>query len=162
MGVIGLAVAAVGLAFAVAQKGFWLLFGVAYLVLGALYVAGKADILMRRIGLHRPGDTSWKSSLGLGFALGVNVPACAAPLLFAVAGLAAGSQTYAVGFFTMGLFGIALSVMAFVPTIARAIESLGTLSRRLHIVLGALFIAVGLWSVWFGLFVNPADWQLQP
>ena len=166
MGVVGLVVAVIGQLFVTTQKTFWLLFGLAYLVLGALYMTGKAGLLMRRIGLGGGSNAVWKNAVVLGLVLGVNIPACAAPLLFAVAGLAAGSQTYAIGFVTMALFGLALSAplmaMALLPAISRTIESLASMSRRLHLVVGGLLIVVGLWSAWFGLFVDPADWQLQP
>ena len=166
MGTAGLMVVVIGQFFVATQKGFWLLFGLAYVALGALYVAGKAGVLIRRIGLDSTDGARWRSTIALGLVLGVNVPACAAPLLFAVVGLTVGSQTYALGFVTVGLFGFALSAplmaMALVPAISRSIESLSAKSNRLHRVVGGLFVAVGFWSMWFGLYVNPADWQLQP
>ena len=166
MGAVGLMVVVIGHLFIPTQKVFWLLFGLTYTALGVLYITGKAGLLMRRIGLGGIDDTPGRNALSLGLVLGFNVPACAAPLLFAVAGFTAGSQTYAAGFVTMGLFGLALSAplvaVAQVPVISRTIESLATMSRRLHWVVGGVFLTAGLWSIWFGLFVNPADWQMQP
>lgn len=105
IGVLGALAAVVGSSFVTAQKGLWILLGSAYLVLGILYLAGRAGFLMRTLGpgLHRLGGTRGPIALGLLF--GLNIPACAAPLLFALFGAAAvGGVTVAQGFGSLALF----------------------------------------------------------
>lgn len=160
-GAIGVLVSLIGVLFVVGQKTFWFAFGVAYVALGALYLAGKAKLLMR--GIVAPAHAgARRSALLLGLVLGVNIPACAAPLLFAVAGGAAGAGSALLGFTTLALFGLALSaplfVVALVPGVSNLVRGLGSSSRTVHRVTGVVLVLVGLWSVWFGLFVDPADW----
>jgi len=163
-GVVGIVVVLIGQYFVAGQKAFWLIFGLAYAALGFLYIFGKVGLLMRRIGLHRPSPRGQRNAVLLGVLFGANVPACAAPLLFAVAGSAAGAGDYAAGFITMALFGLALSapllLIVAVPRFVRVLEAVGGASQWLHRFIGVILIAVGVWSVWFGLFVDPADWQL--
>lgn len=164
LGIIGIAVALIGLHFITGQKVFWLLFGVAYMGLGGLYLAGKSGALMRQLGLARRFVDHRRSVVMLGIVFGLSVPACAAPLLFAVAANAAGAETYAIGFVTMGLFGLAMSapllLVAVVPTLARALERIRSTPQRRRVV-GGVLVGLGLWSIWFGLFVDPTDWQLR-
>jgi len=162
-GAIGSVVSLVGLLFVSGQKTFWFVFGLAYIALGAVYLAGRAKHLR---GIDVSTDHhSKRSALVLGLILGLNVPACAAPLLFAVAGSAVGAGTISRGFATMALFGLALSaplfVVALAPKISNVIRALGSHSRRTHWIIGSILVLVGVWSLWFGLFVDPADWQLQ-
>jgi cytochrome c-type biogenesis protein len=105
-----------------------------------------------------------RGSAALGVLFGLNIPACAALLLFALlAAAAAGGSagaTAASGFVALGLFGLALSL----PLIAavlferarRALDWLAGLSGRLPFWTGLLLAALGLWSIWFGLFVRMA------
>jgi cytochrome c-type biogenesis protein len=163
-GALGIVVSLVGLLFVDGQKIFWFLFGLAYIVLGAVYLAGKAVHLMRGIGFA--ADSSSRSnSLVLGLILGLNVPACAAPLLFAVAGSAVGASTFLLGFTTLAVFGLALSaplfVVALAPGISNVVLALGAHSRRTQLTIGGVLVLVGVWAALFGLFVDPADWQLQ-
>ena len=163
-GVIGIAVSFIGLLFVGGQKTFWILFGVAYIALGVLYLSGKSQLFMRILALPSR-SSSQRSAIVFGLILGVNIPACAAPLLFAVAGSAAGANSLLLGFTTLAVFGFALSAplfaVAFTPKVSNVIPLLGSTSRRLHLAIGGILVLVGVWSVWFGLFVNPADWQLQ-
>lgn len=162
-GLVGIVVAVIGQYFVAGQKAFWLIFGLAYAVLGFLYLNGKAGLLMRRIGLRGQSQRDQRNAVVLGVLFGVNVPACAAPLLFVVAGSAAGAGAYATGFMTMALFGLALSapllLVVAIPNLARGLEAVGNTSRWLHRLIGGILIAVGVWSIWFGLFVDPANWQ---
>jgi cytochrome c-type biogenesis protein len=166
LGGVGIIVALIGEQFVFGQKVFWLFFGTAYVALGALYLAGKAGVLMQRIGIARQVTGNRRGAVMLGMLFGLSVPACAAPLLFAVAASAAGSGAYALGFTTLALFGLALSVplllVAAVPKLSRALETMHGSPRWLRRIIGLLLIGMGLWSVWFGLFVNPADWQFTP
>jgi len=100
LGIVGVIVALIGQQFAVGQKTFWLFFGVAYVLLGALYFAGKGSALLQGIGSGHRLQQSRRGAVALGVLFGLNVPACAAPLLFAVAASAAGADAYTVGFST--------------------------------------------------------------
>ena len=103
-----------------------------------------------------------RGAAALGLLFGLNIPACAAPLILAMLGLAAASGTGAAelgaGFVSLGLFGLALSlplVLAVVFAPVRVLlNRLAALSRRIPRWTGALFILLGLWSIWFGLFVS--------
>src|SRR3546814_16087483 len=82
-----------------------------------------------------------KGSVGLGLLFGFNVPACAAPLIFALLGTAAASgvagATPAAGFISLALFGLALSLQLVVSVLfapaRRALDRLAGLSSRLHL-----------------------------
>src|SRR3546814_13794527 len=69
---------------------------------------------MRTIGppLARRSETRGSATLGVLF--GLNIPACAAPLIFALFGTAAAGgaagRPIAAGFVSLGLFGLALSL----------------------------------------------------
>ena len=62
------------------------------------------------------------------------------------------------GFISMGLFSFALSlpilILAMFPKTQRALDKLGSLSRRMPRWTGILLISLGLWSIYFGLFVT--------
>ena len=92
-------------------------------------------------------------------------PACAAPLVFALLGTAAvgGADSAALsGFFSLGLFGLTLSLplvcAVFAPAGRRLIDKLGALAARIPFWTGVVFVLLGLWSIYFGLFVSPEDW----
>ncbi len=160
IGGLGALAATAGSAFIAIQKLGWLVLGLLYVGLGALYLFGKAGVLMRSVG---PGLSRWSGeggSAALGVAFGLNVPACAAPLLLAVLGTAAvsGAGHVMAGFFSLSLFGLALSaplvlVIAWPPA-RRALDWLAVRAGRAPRWIGAILIALGAWSVFFGLFVS--------
>ena len=162
IGLLGLLAAGVGSAFLGWQKGAWLLLGVFYVVLGAMYLGGRAGMLMHAIGpgLQRLRGRGGAAALGLLF--GLNIPACAAPLILALLALAAAGGTSAAelgaGFVSLGLFGLALSLplmlAVFFAPVRALLDRLASLSRRIPRWTGALFILLGSWSIWFGLFVS--------
>ena len=160
MGVVGLIVAVIGQLFVDAQKAFWIVFGVVYLALGVIYLLGKADVIMKRITPRPTPDLQNRNAIVLGIVFGVNIPACAAPLILAVAAAASRSDAVTAGFPTMALFGLALSaplllLVAFPSLNERLSQLLQSGSRRLRFCIGTVLIIVGLWSMWFGLFVDP-------
>src|SRR3990172_13320267 len=114
IGVLGAVAVLVGSAFIGFQKAMWTGLGTFYVVLGLLFVAGRASYVMTSLGpsLARIGDARGSAVLGLLF--GLNIPACSAPLLFALLGTAAASgvsgATLANGFLSLALFGFALSL----------------------------------------------------
>lgn len=155
IGALGAAAALVGSAFLDVQRWFWIVLGAAYIVLGLLYLAGQHWRLMRVLGptLERGRSTGGAATLGLVF--GLNIPACAAPLLAAVFAASLGTATVAQGFGVMGLFGLALSLPLVVAVLwgrARAwLDRLAALSGRIPFWTGVVFVVLGLWSIYFGV-----------
>lgn len=165
IGLLGAAAALIGTAFADVQRFAWIGLGALFVAIGALYLSGRADRLMVSLG---PGLGRWSEgrygALGLGVLFGLNIPACAAPLLFGALGVAAVGATAplagaAQGFLMLGLFGLALSaplaLLVWWPPAHRLLERALAWSGRVPWIIGGVFVAVGLWSIWFGLYVSP-------
>lgn len=162
MGALGLLAVAAGTAFLGFQQAAWIIFGAAYALIGALYIAGKSGLFLRSFGpgLSRLASVNGAAALGAVFAF--NIPACAAPFILALVGMAiagaAGGASLATGFASLALFGLALSlpimVVVLFPRARVALDWLAGLSRRMPFWSGILFIALGLWSIWFGLSVS--------
>lgn len=162
IGALGAIAVVVGSAFIGFQKAMWTGLGALYVALGLLFLAGRAGYVMASLGpsLARIGVVRGSAALGLLF--GLNIPACSAPLLFALLGAAAASgvsgATLANGFWSLALFGFALSlplaVAVLVPAARRALDWLAGLSRRIPFWTGVVLIGLGVWSIWFGLFVE--------
>ena len=157
-GLFGAAASLLGAGLIGVQTGLWLVFGVLYLLLGLGMLLGLAGRLKRRLILVPERWKHARSPVLMGVAFGLNSPACAAPILFVLLGLAASGGAVLTGFVQMALFGFFLSVplvfFARFPRLAGAFSRLSGATR----LIGVVFVALGLWSVWFGLFVNPADW----
>ena len=166
IGALGALAALIGTILLDLQKGAWLLLGLLYVAIGTFYAVGKAGLLMRSFGPSLSRLVGLRGSIGLGLLFGLNIPACAAPLIFALLGAAAlgGSVggTVALGFVSLGLFGLALSaplvLAVFWEPGRRLLDRLARLSVRVPMVIGLVLIGLGLWSVYFGLFVDLADW----
>jgi len=45
------------------------------------------------------------------------------------------------------------------PGLATRLSWLADWLRVRRWILGALFVLLGIWSIWFGLYVDPADWS---
>lgn len=164
-GLFGAVIAFLGQAIISVQTSFWLIFGVIYLIIGIAFLIGRAGLIKRKISL---APTTWKRAqnpLILGVAFGLNIPACAAPIVFGLLGLAATTGTVTTGFVMMFLFGLSLSsplaVFAAVPKLASWLEALAEKMKRMRWLIGVVFALLGLWSIWFGLYVNPANWSGQ-
>ena len=145
------------------QTGAWLAFGAIYLGFGFAILAGWDKIMRHRIGL---APERWKiasNPLLQGLAFGLNIPACAAPILFGLIGTATVSGSATTGFLMMGVFALALSLpllpLSVVPGLARPLDRLSDWLRPRRWLLGMIFIRLGIWSIWFGLFVEPVDWS---
>lgn len=161
IGLLGAAAALIGAAFLGFQKAGWFVLGLVYFVIGVLYVTGNIGWLMRSVGprLARLGNVRASAALGLLF--GLNIPACAAPLLLALLAASASGATaggVAGGFLSLALFGFALSLPLVVAVLFKraqgALDWLASLAGRIPRWTGLLLIALGLWSIWFGLFVE--------
>lgn len=162
IGAFGAAAALLGAAITGWQQGFWIVLGSVYLIVGLVYLAGKSGILVRRVGPSLKRLSPKAGSAWLGLLFGFNIPACAAPLLFALFGAAAGAATVVKGFVALAIFGLALSLPLVVavafPPLGRRLDRLAGLSRRMPFWTGLVFVALGLWSIWFGVFVKLEDW----
>jgi len=166
IGALGALAALIGGTFLGLQKSGWILLGLLYVAIGAFYALGKAGVLMRTLGPSLSRLVGLRGSLALGLLFGLNIPACAAPLIFALLGTAAlgGGSGAAVtlGFVSLGLFGLALSLPLVLAVLwepgRQLLDRLAGLSVRIPVVVGVVLIGLGLWSVYFGLFVNLEDW----
>ena len=162
IGSAGLLAAAFGSVFLGLQKAAWLLLGVVYVALGILYLTGKVGRLMRSFGPRLSRLQSVRGSVLLGLLFGLNIPACAAPLILALLGAAAAGgasgATLGSGFVSLALFGLVLSLplvlAVLIAPARRGLDWLAALSRRMPFWTGILFVALGTWSIWFGLFVS--------
>ena len=163
IGMLGAIAVVVGTSFIGFQKAMWTGLGALYVAMGWLLVAGRGGYMMHSLGpsLARIGEVRGSAALGVLF--GLNIPACSAPLLFALLGTAAASgvsgATLASGFSSLAFFGLALSlplaVAVLFPAARRALDWLAGLSGRMPRWTGIVLIALGLWSIWFGVFVTP-------
>ena len=161
IGSLGVAAAFAGTAFLGFQRAAWAALGTVYLALGLAYFSGHAMRLMPTFGPRLSRLQGRRGALMLGLLFGLNIPACAAPLILALLGLAAatGASTADLGrgFISLAIFGLALSLplvaaVLFAP--ARALlDRLAARSRSMPRWTGAIFMLLGLWSIWFALFV---------
>jgi len=144
------------------QTGMWLVFGSVYLLIGLAFVFGRAGLIKQRINLAPQAWKKTQNPVVLGLAFGLNIPACSAPILFGLLGLAATTGTILTGFSMMFLFGLFLSVpLVFFAAIPKWGDWLGNVAQKLRKstwVIGFIFVLLGLWSIWFGLYVDPANW----
>lgn len=165
VGIIGIIVVALGQRVIAAQTTLWLVFGVIYILIALAYFMGRADWVKRPFDLALSSGTRKSNPVVLGFIFGLNIPACAAPILFGLMGLVSSTGSFTMGFVAMALFGFALSaplaVFAIYPGLTRFMERTGRGGSKTRWIMGAVFIGLGAWSIWFGLFVDPADWTVS-
>ncbi|ANK81419.1 MAG: hypothetical protein TEF_11880 [Rhizobiales bacterium NRL2] len=160
IGLLGVLAAVIGSLFLDLQRGAWLLLGVAYVGLGLLLATGRARALMVSLGPGLKRLSGRRGSAGLGLLFGLNIPACAAPLLFALlAGAAASDDASALtGFAALAVFGFALSLplvaIVLIPGAHALLDRFAALSRRYPVVAGLVLVALGAWSIGFGLFAE--------
>lgn len=162
IGLLGVAAVAIGSGFVSFQKAAWIVLGALYALLGLMLLAGRASALMVAIGPEIAKLSGWRGSAGLGLLFGLNIPACAAPLLAALLGAAAATgasgATYAAGFTSLAVFGLALSAplvaAVFFAWARRLLDSLAHQAGRFPLWTGVLLIALGAWSIRFGLYVD--------
>ena len=161
-GLLGALIAFLGQRLIDMQSGIWLTFGLVYLAIGIAFVTGRAGMIKQQFNL---APATWKRASNpvvLGLAFGLNIPACAAPILFGLLGLAATTGTLLSGFVMMFLFGLFLSLplvaFAVFPVLTRWLEAQMHKARQIRWIIGLVFVILGIWSIWFGLYVDPADW----
>ena len=162
IGLLGILAVVIGSAFLGLQKIAWVVLGLLFAAIGALYFFGRAAAFMAALGPSLSSLAGQRGSALLGVLFGFNIPACAAPLLFALLGTAVaggtGGAALVNGFVSLGLFGFALSLplvaAVFVPGANRLLDRLAGLSLRLPKWTGVVMFVLGVWSIWFGLFVT--------
>ena len=164
-GLFGAFIAFVGQHLIDLQTGIWLVFGLIYLALGIAFLTGWAGRIKKPVNL---APTSWKQAQDpvlLGLAFGLNIPACAAPIMFGLLGLAATTGTVLAGFFMMFLFGLFLSLplalFAINSNLANKLDKIAIKLIKARWLIGIIFAALGIWSIWFGLYVDPINWSGQ-
>lgn len=162
IGLLGVAAVAVGSGFVAFQKAAWVVLGALYALLGVLLVAGRAGALMVAIGPGIARLSGLRGSAGLGVLFGLNIPACAAPLLAALLAAAAATgasgATVTAGFTSLAVFGFALSAplvaVVFSARARRLLDGLAHQAARFPKWTGAILIVLGAWSIIFGLYAR--------
>lgn len=153
LGLFGLAITFFGSLVFSAQKGFWLILGLLYLALGmgvilnARYRWGIFSRLSPERVLPRREDRS----LGLGLLFGLNLPACAYPLLLALIGRSA-VEGALWGFSALFVFGLALSLplapLAFSERAAKHFGHLARLDGITPYVVGIVLIVLAAYVIY--------------
>lgn len=159
VGLFGIFAAVAGAIALDVQRAGWVALGSLYLVIGMIYVSGRSDRLKNILGAGLKRFSGRGTGVGLGVVFGLNIPVCAAPFILAlVAAASISAPSIAVAFTSLALFGFALSLpivlLILWPTGRMVLQRMGGLSVRLPYWTGALFIGLGLWSVYFGFFVS--------
>ena len=161
-GLFGALVAFAGARLIGLQTGLWLVFGAIYLTLGLAFMFARARAFKQPLDL---APAAWRQAQNpaiMGAAFGFNIPACAAPILFSLLTLSATTGTALTGFAMMFVFGLFLSapllLFVIIPGLAPRLETLAQALKARSWLLGVIFVALGLWSIWFGLYVDPANW----
>lgn len=158
MAALGTMAALIGTQFQGIQEGLWVALGSLYVVLGLVYLSGGAGRIMALLNRGLPRVSPGAGGAGLGLVFGLNIPACAAPLLAVLLGdataRAASGSGVTYGASLLLVFGLALSapllVAVFTRTGRRGLDAIVRLTARMPRWTGAVLVALGLWSVWLG------------
>jgi cytochrome c-type biogenesis protein len=160
IGGLGTLAALLGQRFFTFQRGGWLLLGVLYTALGVIYLSGKTSRLLGHLGPSAARLSHTRSSAALGLLFGLNIPACAAPLLLVVLSTVALDrptlvQPALIGFLILAVFGLALSLplaaLVIWPWTAAQLDRLMQLARASRVLISSILLALGLWSILFAL-----------
>jgi cytochrome c-type biogenesis protein len=141
------------------QKAGWTALGLLYLVIGLFYVTGKSTVLSRMFGGLFKTISNIGGGAGMGVVFGLNIPACAAPMILAlVSTTVVSARGLTEAFVSLALFGFALTlpliIVAFWQPGRDMLMKLSGLSARIPFWIGLLFVGLGVWSMYFGLFVE--------
>ncbi len=153
LGLFGLGIAFLGGFVFSAQRGFWLLLGLLYLVLGVAVILNARFRwgLFGRIPLGRLLPARKDRSLGFGLLFGLNLPACAYPLMVALLGRGVASGA-AWGFAALFVFGLGLSVplipLALSERMAKLFGRLTRLSGATPYVIGAVLLLLAAYVLY--------------
>jgi cytochrome c-type biogenesis protein len=152
LGLFGLGISFVGGSVFAAQKGFWLLLGLLYLVLGVAVILNARFRwgLFGRVSVGRLLPERGGRSVGLGMLFGLSLPACAYPLMLALLGPGAASGL--LGFFALFAFGLALSLplvpLASSERAAKLFGRLAGLGGATPYVIGAVFLLLAAYVLY--------------
>jgi len=98
-----------------------------------------------------PGEAGGDRSLGLGLLFGLNLPACAYPLMLALLGPGAASGPL-LGFAALFVFGLALSLplvpLAFSERTAKIFDRLSRLGGATPYVIGVVFLLLAAYVLY--------------
>ncbi len=153
LGLFGLSISFLGSSVFAAQKGFWLLLGLLYLALGVAVILNARFRwgMFGRVSLRRLLPEREDRSLGLGLLFGLNLPACAYPLMLALLGPGAVSGVLS-GFATLFVFGLALSLplvpLAFSERTAKLVGRLSRLGGATPYVIGVVFLLLAAYVLY--------------
>lgn len=156
---LGMIAALIGTAFTGLQQGLWAILGGLYVLVGLIYLGGGAPQVIAAVNRLLPRLSAASGSVGLGALFGLNVPACAAPLLAVLLGDAAARAAtgapLAYGALTLLIFGLALSspllLAVFTRRGRRLRDAITGLAGRLPRWTGVLLVALGVWSILLAL-----------
>lgn len=157
IGLFGIVAVILGSAILEFQKFGWVFLGGTYLLIGSAYLFGYSKFLNVRIGASLGGLRANRRAACLGLFFGLNIPACAAPLLATLfVNIAVTDQPNLIqGFATMAVFGFALSTpllaIFLVPRLQHLIMRFTALSDHISIWIGVVLIAVGTWSIYLAI-----------
>lgn len=152
---LGVLAALIGARFTGVQHGLWAVLGALYVALGLVYLGGGSAWFIRQINRLLPRLPGISGSFALGGLFGLNVPACAAPLLAVLLGdtaaraAAGGGVVY--GGATLLVFGLALSSPLVLAVLTRRgrrmLEAIARLAGRMPRWTGAVLVVLGGWSI---------------
>lgn len=161
-GFFGILVAELGAVLADVQTGLAVVFGGLYLVIGLGFLFGRENALKKKISM---APKAWKyaqNPLLLGAAFGLNIPACAAPILLGLLGVAATSGAVMNAFVMMFLFGFSLSVplavMIYIPAFSNLLDRAAKNFGKAQVAIGVVFVGLGLWSIWVATVIGGGGW----
>ncbi len=153
LGLFGLGIAFLGSFIFPVQKGFWLFLGLLYLALGVAIILNARFRwgLFGRVSLERLVPRHKDYSSGLGLLFGLNLPACAYPLIVALLGQGAVSGA-AWGFAALFVFGLALS-LPLVPLVlsertAKLFGRLARFSGATPYIIGVALLAISAYVLY--------------
>ncbi|MES1956324.1 cytochrome c biogenesis protein CcdA [Salinisphaera hydrothermalis] len=157
---LGILAAVIGARFLGIQQALWAALGSAYIMLGLVYLAGGAPWMIRQTHRLLPQVTTSTGSITLGAVFGLNIPACAGPLLAVLLGGAAAQAAAGGGVIygasTLLVFGLALSsplvLAVFTERGRRILNAIARLAARMPRVTGAVLVLLGLWSISLAFF----------
>lgn len=153
LGLFGLGAALLGNLIFSAQKGFWLFLGLLYLALGVAIILDTRFRwgLFGRLSPGRVLPRGKDRSLGLGLLFGLNLPACAYPLMLALLGQSAVSGAVW-GFTILFVFGLALSLplapLALSGRTAKLLGSLARFGRVAPYAVGVVLLAISAYVLY--------------
>lgn len=162
VGTLGAAAVVVGSAFASYQRLAWVVLGIAYTLLGLLLVTGRYVWFTVPGRARLSSMTGPRGSVALGLIFGLNIPACAVPLLAALLAMSAATGTSGAaivsGFVSLAVFGLALSLpllaAVFFERARRLLDRLAGGAARFPRWAGALLIVLGAWSIYYAASVE--------